>query len=303
MDRKKLNHKYFSNVVVNKFSKNILSITHDPNARDSIIDREPMKIKNSGNLVDAIMNQAKRAKSKTKPKGKTKEKLGEESLEDYFARKDGEKKGKKKASTTTSAFAKMLYSLGLVILLVLAVAWLFKKFSNGSKIATKSKMVEILSREYIGAKSYVAVAKVLDRYLLLGITNENISTLAELDSIPEELLEETKPKSQKFALPKMKKSNKKRKVKKQKEPATGIFKKVLGDVAGKVVNVKDIDNLQEVNGEEDTVSFDSMQRIGEETLKRRAMGVEKKGDIDQADEFARNFAQMIKEKVKDLPEI
>jgi flagellar biogenesis protein FliO len=53
--------------------------------------------------------------------------------------------------------------------------------SAGANLTRKGKMVEVLSSHYLGPKKSISIVRIADRILVLGISNESINLITELD--------------------------------------------------------------------------------------------------------------------------
>jgi flagellar biosynthetic protein FliO len=298
IDSKKLNREMFEKIIMEKAKDNIFHITYRPE-NDRVISSmkdEEKEIKNSNinDKEDSLLAAIEKRAESVKKDGK---KINKTSLDsDFESFLDSKNKIKAKKASTGSLVGKLIYSLGAVIVLIFLAAWVFKKVTGkGSGITSKSKMIEFISKEFIGAKNYIAIVKVMDKYLLLGISNDNISTLAEFDEIPDEYLKKefsfkSKAKFRQSTSELINPSGNKEK---------NVFKRIINDVSGR------ISNITEASAEEKSVkkSFDSLEEVGEGILRRRAQGVEKKESGSIEDPFVKNLTSMIKDKVKDMPQL
>lgn len=76
---------------------------------------------------------------------------------------------------------KMVVALAAIIGLVFAVVWLLKRFLPGAARAAGERVdMYVVGQLSLGSRQRVAVVRVHDRVLVLGITEENIATLADL---------------------------------------------------------------------------------------------------------------------------
>ncbi len=90
----------------------------------------------------------------------------------------------------------------IIMVGVLLAAYYTTKFISGkTNRMLKSKYIQIQDRMSIGKDKALLVAKVGDKYLLLGVTNQNINSLGEVN--PEDLsdiMSENKPQSGQSAM-------------------------------------------------------------------------------------------------------
>ena len=81
-----------------------------------------------------------------------------------------------------NSFIKMMGILGVLLSVIIASFYIFKKFINPKYInATNNSNIKILNRIYIGPKKSIAVIAIGDDRIVVGITANTISTLARLD--------------------------------------------------------------------------------------------------------------------------
>ncbi|MCM2271319.1 MAG: flagellar biosynthetic protein FliO [candidate division Zixibacteria bacterium] len=86
-------------------------------------------------------------------------------------------------STATSSIIKMITALAVVVVCIYVGIWLLKKltsrrYSNGRK----ALMLEVLETAYIDPKKSLSLVRVADRSVLIGVTDNQISVLTELDT-------------------------------------------------------------------------------------------------------------------------
>lgn len=86
-----------------------------------------------------------------------------------------------------SASFKMFYTLALVLGILFLVFHLFKKYvwKNGV-FGSESKPIKVLSTGFLGPKKSIALVEVAGEILVLGIANDNISLLANVED-PEQI--------------------------------------------------------------------------------------------------------------------
>ena len=76
---------------------------------------------------------------------------------------------------------KMVAALAAIIGLVFIVVWLMKRFLPGATRAAGERVdMYVVGQLSVGSRQRVAVVRVHDRTLVLGITEESINTLADL---------------------------------------------------------------------------------------------------------------------------
>jgi flagellar biogenesis protein FliO len=83
---------------------------------------------------------------------------------------------------------RMIVSLAVVVgLLVLAARFARRTGVAGTRPAAGWARVEVLSRQTLGRASQVAVIRVTGRVLLLGVTDQGVRVLTELEPQPDAL--------------------------------------------------------------------------------------------------------------------
>jgi flagellar protein FliO/FliZ len=87
------------------------------------------------------------------------------------------------ATTATSSIIKMITALGVVIVCIYIGIWLLKKLTNRRYTnGRKAFMLEVLETAYIDPKKSLSLVRVADRSVLIGVTDNQISVLTELDT-------------------------------------------------------------------------------------------------------------------------
>lgn len=88
------------------------------------------------------------------------------------------------AKSKDSPGSKIFASLLLVIGIIGAGSLAFKKFALGKGIGLgfqrQGKMIEVVANQSVGAKKSVAIIKVLDQYMVVGMAGDGMSLLANL---------------------------------------------------------------------------------------------------------------------------
>lgn len=116
----------------------------------------------------------------------------ENALLDEVIAKTDKRAEKSHLPSLKKVFGWMLALLGMFVFLVFTLKKLKKKDSTGfitkifkklpnSGFLGKTKLIEVVSNHYLGPKKSIAVVKVKGRMLLVGITNESINLISELD--------------------------------------------------------------------------------------------------------------------------
>jgi len=81
-----------------------------------------------------------------------------------------------------SAFARMIVSLGIVIIILLAASVGAKRLFARSKTlgGDRAAIMKVRGTHYLGPKKQIVVMDIADELLVLGVSNENISFLTKL---------------------------------------------------------------------------------------------------------------------------
>jgi len=87
---------------------------------------------------------------------------------------------------------KLLFSLTFVIGMIFLTTYLYKRFSLNKlgKLNTKGQFLSVLTTLPIGSKKYLSVIKAGEKFLLIGITENSINLISELNDV--EIVEEEK---------------------------------------------------------------------------------------------------------------
>jgi flagellar protein FliO/FliZ len=73
----------------------------------------------------------------------------------------------------------MILMLALVLGLIYLTVWVMRKVSPQTLRVAQSGAIKILAMNYLGPKKTLFLVEVVDRVLLIGMTENNINTLAE----------------------------------------------------------------------------------------------------------------------------
>ena len=85
----------------------------------------------------------------------------------------------------SGSYGKMTVSLLIVLALIAGLTYGFKKLGLHKALnlnQQKTKVIEVISSQSLGAKSSVTLVKILDQYMVLGVTSENVNLLSNLGS-------------------------------------------------------------------------------------------------------------------------
>jgi flagellar biosynthetic protein FliO len=81
-----------------------------------------------------------------------------------------------------SSFMKMIFALAIVLGLLIGVMYFVKKFMYQAGAATDNQeLINIISSKYLGPKNSIVLVEVLDQLIVVGISNQQMTTLACID--------------------------------------------------------------------------------------------------------------------------
>lgn len=89
--------------------------------------------------------------------------------------------------TVTLFFAilKVIGSLGLVLGIMILLAFFFKKFGVSGGNLKQGSLIKIMDTRMIAPKKYVSVLQIAHEYIVVGITDQSINLLSKLDNTEE----------------------------------------------------------------------------------------------------------------------
>ena len=95
----------------------------------------------------------------------------------------------------TDMILKSIFSLSVVIVLIIGFVMFIKKFvynRSGSNIS--NGLIQVINTTYIAPKKSIHLVKIMDRILVIGITENQMQTLAEFkeEEIPDSIIETRK---------------------------------------------------------------------------------------------------------------
>ena len=82
-----------------------------------------------------------------------------------------------------SSFLKMIFALAIVLGLLFGVMYFVKRFMQQvAPTADNHALINIISSRYLGPKSSIILVEVMDRLIVVGISNQQMTTLACIDN-------------------------------------------------------------------------------------------------------------------------
>ncbi|MDQ7050955.1 MAG: flagellar biosynthetic protein FliO [Enterobacterales bacterium] len=80
--------------------------------------------------------------------------------------------------TPSDSILPMFFGLLVILLVIFVLAFIFRKFTNFSSTSGK---IKILESQMIGSKEKLLVVEVGSQQFFLGVTNQNITSLGEIE--------------------------------------------------------------------------------------------------------------------------
>jgi flagellar protein FliO/FliZ len=81
-----------------------------------------------------------------------------------------------------SSFLKMIFALAVVLGLLIGVMYFVKIFmQQTSPVSDNQALINVVSSKYLGPKNRIILVEVLDQLLVVGISNQQMTTLAAID--------------------------------------------------------------------------------------------------------------------------
>lgn len=81
--------------------------------------------------------------------------------------------------TPASQSLEIIFSLALIVVLIVGVGWLMRRFSGGPGM--QNRQLKIVAAISLGSRERIAVVQVGERQILVGITAQQINKLLELE--------------------------------------------------------------------------------------------------------------------------
>lgn len=85
------------------------------------------------------------------------------------------------AVSASSMLIRLSGALALVILLILAIAWLARRSGRGSSLIKGNSALLVRHSLSLGQRERIAIVEAGDRWFLLGVTPGSVTLLSELD--------------------------------------------------------------------------------------------------------------------------
>lgn len=81
----------------------------------------------------------------------------------------------------TSVMVRAILSLAAILALIIASAFVFRRFSQRQRRAAGRQQLAVIGSIFLGPKKQIVLVRVLNRLLVLGVTESSMTKLAELD--------------------------------------------------------------------------------------------------------------------------
>lgn len=81
-----------------------------------------------------------------------------------------------------SSFLKMIFALAVVLGLLIGVMYFIKIFMQQTgPVSDNQALINVISSRYLGPKNRIILVEVLDQLLVVGISNQQMTTLAAIE--------------------------------------------------------------------------------------------------------------------------
>ena len=81
-----------------------------------------------------------------------------------------------------SSFLKMIFALAIVLGLLIGVMYFVKRFMQQTGTASDNHaLINVISSKYLGPKSSIILVEIMDKILVIGISHQQMTTLASID--------------------------------------------------------------------------------------------------------------------------
>lgn len=92
-----------------------------------------------------------------------------------------------KTEDKSSGGQKVVYSLGIMVILAGVGYYLIRRYSHKSTPGKSNMQMKVLAQHYLGPKKSLAIVRVAGESILIGVTDHNISMIKSLSLLDEEL--------------------------------------------------------------------------------------------------------------------
>lgn len=97
------------------------------------------------------------------------------------------------------SMVQMLFGLAVVLAAIVALAWLFRRFTMGGGVLGRLQPAKVVSGVMVGPHERVVIVELEGEWLVLGVTSRNVNLLKTLDKPPQQDAANVAPATQPFA--------------------------------------------------------------------------------------------------------
>ena len=81
-----------------------------------------------------------------------------------------------------SSFLKMIFALAVVLGLLIGVMYFVKRFMQQTGTDSDNQsLINVISSKYLGPKSRIILVEVIDKILVVGVSHQQMTTLASIE--------------------------------------------------------------------------------------------------------------------------
>ena len=81
-----------------------------------------------------------------------------------------------------SSFLKMIFALAIVLGLLIGVMYFVKRFMQQTGTDSDNQsLINVISSKYLGPKSRIILVEVIDKILVVGVSHQQMTTLASIE--------------------------------------------------------------------------------------------------------------------------
>lgn len=78
------------------------------------------------------------------------------------------------------AAIQMVCALGLVLIIIFGISYGIRRLAQGDTVGKRDRLIQVVATQYMGGKKSIAIVKVAEAFLIIGITSDRINLLARL---------------------------------------------------------------------------------------------------------------------------
>ena len=88
----------------------------------------------------------------------------------------------RETTSLVTAIFKVMGSLATVVGLMLLLFFLFKKFGFNKGLSRSGSLIKVIESRLVAPKKYIAIVEIADKCVAVGITDNSITMLTDVDS-------------------------------------------------------------------------------------------------------------------------